>query len=390
MTLRPDGPFNTPANWGNMTEMQKTIQLFRPHSRGRFLFRKNRFVIRVIHEDGYEIDVHAPNPGKLLELYLPGTEVLLEKHSNPNRKLPWSLAALRHKEAWVPMVSAAANELAAELAIPALYPDAENLRREVKSGDHRLDLTFSTRGGSSQNRIQSWMAEVKSCSLVEDGVAMFPDAPSTRAYRHVEHLIRLQQSEEISALILFVINHGCPEYFIPNYHNDPQFALKLLAAVNAGVAVRRVVSRSDSQGRTCLVAPPGGEPRLLFSGMEQIIREDSGVLIEISQRSEKDSPWHVTIGGYQEKFGKALRQSAGGKRVRIPVRCTRSSISEIARRFGELLAREAQTGIQHSEPKFRFPHNPLHVRGLNRGIFDLRHRISREQLGDGPLWRGPQ
>ena len=34
------------------------------------------------------------------------------------------------------------------------------------------------------------LLEVKGCSLVKDGVALFPDAPTERGTRHVEEIIK--------------------------------------------------------------------------------------------------------------------------------------------------------------------------------------------------------
>ncbi|AHC14514.1 DNA/RNA nuclease SfsA [Salinispira pacifica] len=377
--------------------MKDAIQLFRPHSRGRFLFRKNRFVIRVIHEEGFETDVHAPNPGKLLELYLPGTEVLLEKHSNPARKLPWSLAALRHGEAWVPMVSAAANSAAAELAVPALFPHASGLRREVKSGDHRLDLAF-------ENGTDSWMAEVKSCSLVEAGAAMFPDAPSIRACEHLELLMELQKSEGIRGLLLFVINHGSPEYVIPNYHNDPRFALTLIRAREEGVSIRSVITRSEDDGRTLLTGDPPAEPGLLLQGVKELVREDAGLILDVEYLPE-EKRWQAGVSIHPGELSRALNKAPkratgrttgpgsatgrGAGRVRIPMRSRASEILQTAQRLHELLDRWAGHASGHASGhafgdaenrQFAFPGNPLHIPQLNRSIFQLRHRISLEQL----------
>lgn len=57
-----------------------------------------------------------------------------------------------------------------------------NAKAEVKVGNSRIDF----QDGNT-------FIEVKGCSLVENGVAMFPDAPTERGRRHLEELIKLKE-----------------------------------------------------------------------------------------------------------------------------------------------------------------------------------------------------
>jgi sugar fermentation stimulation protein A len=68
--------------------------------------------------------------------------------------------------------------------------------------------------------------EVKACSLIEYDVAMFPDAPSERALKHLEELAALSV-QGYQCHVLFVIVHGTPRLFVPNLHTDPLFAAAL-------------------------------------------------------------------------------------------------------------------------------------------------------------------
>jgi sugar fermentation stimulation protein A len=70
------------------------------------------------------------------------------------------------------------------------------------------------------------MVEVKASSLVEYGIAMFPDAPSGRALKHLEELAALCE-QGYRCHVLFVIVHGEPERFIPNLHTDPELSAAL-------------------------------------------------------------------------------------------------------------------------------------------------------------------
>jgi sugar fermentation stimulation protein A len=115
--------------------------------------------------------------------------------------------------------------------------------------------------------------EVKACSLIEYGVAMFPDAPSGRALKHLEELSELS-IQGYHSHVLFVITHSDPAVFIPNLHTDPEFAAALSkfghaailpdggvgdsAGKKAGsgpVTIHAALLRCDSSGRTVLAAP---------------------------------------------------------------------------------------------------------------------------------------
>ncbi|GAB4363610.1 MAG: hypothetical protein Kow009_00120 [Spirochaetales bacterium] len=89
--------------------------------------------------------------------------------------------------------------------------------------------------------------EVKSCTLVEYGVAMFPDAPSTRAVRHLRELADAARAG-YRAHVIFILAHGPVERFIPNLHTDPGFAATL-SQVSPWVQMHAVEIAANSSGR---------------------------------------------------------------------------------------------------------------------------------------------
>jgi sugar fermentation stimulation protein A len=120
------------------------------------------------------------------------------------------------------------------------------------------------------------LIEVKACSLIEYGTAMFPDAPSERALKHLEELAELSRGG-YTCHVLFVIVHGKPGVFIPNLHTDPAFAAALsclgraadppkdtdmnaergrteTAAGKGPVLIHAALLRCNSKGRTKLAA----------------------------------------------------------------------------------------------------------------------------------------
>jgi sugar fermentation stimulation protein A len=91
------------------------------------------------------------------------------------------------------------------------------------------------------------LLEVKSVTLVEDGVALFPDAPTVRGRTHLEHLIAARR-RGVAAAILFVIQRADVRAFAPNQEADPKFSAALRLAVRAGVRVSALRCCVDAMG----------------------------------------------------------------------------------------------------------------------------------------------
>lgn len=97
----------------------------------------------------------------------------------------------------------------------------KNIRREVTYDQSRFDLAFqAVLQGScegKQEEIPAFM-EVKGVTLEENGLAMFPDAPTERGVKHIQELINAHR-EGYEAYILFVIQMKEMEAFTPNKKN---------------------------------------------------------------------------------------------------------------------------------------------------------------------------
>ncbi|MBQ8039531.1 MAG: A/G-specific adenine glycosylase, partial [Lachnospiraceae bacterium] len=78
--------------------------------------------------------------------------------------------------------------------------------------------------------------EVKGVTLENGGEVRFPDAPSQRAVKHVEELVKARQ-DGYEAYVLFVIQMEKVKYFLPNDKTDPKFAKALWEARRQGVNV---------------------------------------------------------------------------------------------------------------------------------------------------------
>lgn len=196
---------------------------------GEFLERPNRF-IAYVNIDGKKETVHVKNTGRCKELLIPGAEVYLEKSDNPNRKTRYDLIGVKKGEMLVNMDSQAPNKVVEEwLKAGGLFPDVMTVRPETVYGNSRFDFYIET----SSERI---FMEVKGVTLEENGVVRFPDAPSERAVKHVEELVKAKE-DGYQVYVLFVIQMEEAKYFAPNVDTHPEFAGALCEAAAKGVQV---------------------------------------------------------------------------------------------------------------------------------------------------------
>ncbi|MFP3091262.1 DNA/RNA nuclease SfsA [Treponema sp. TIM-1] len=209
-----------------------TVRLFTNHREALFVRRPNRFLI-IARDGDEEIPCHCPNPGRLVEFVFPGAKLILEQREAlspepgaPLRRPPakaktgWTAAGIYYRDGVAPLFSSRANKAAEVLILKKIIPGLREIHREFTLGASRFDFLCIDRKGNRH------LVEVKACSLIEYGVAMFPDAPSGRALKHLEELAALR-AEGYSCHVLFVIVHGNPRVFIPNLHTDPAFAAAL-------------------------------------------------------------------------------------------------------------------------------------------------------------------
>lgn len=205
---------------------------------GAFRARPNRFIAQVETEEGLEI-CHVKNTGRCRELLVPGARVTLAVADNAARKTRCDLVAVEKGSLYINMDSQAPNRAAGE-ALPRLFPGLTLLRPETKCGDSRLDFYLEAAG-------KNWFVEVKGVTLEEDGLALFPDAPTERGVRHLRELACIARAGG-GAAALFVIQMKGPRAFSPNQKTHPAFAQALCEAREAGVRL---------MAYDCLVTPRG-------------------------------------------------------------------------------------------------------------------------------------
>jgi sugar fermentation stimulation protein A len=235
---------------------------FPPLVRATFLARPNRFRAEIMVE-GVRAAAHVASPGRMTELLLPGRTVWVTPAAAAHRVTDYDLKLVEHDGVLVSVDSRLPNALFAEaLAAGRILADGgyTRLESEVVLGRSRLDFCLSGDSGIC------WV-ECKSVNLVvEDGLALFPDAPTVRGRKHLLELIAAVDAGQC-ALAAFIIQRDDVESFAPHAEADPAFAAALCEAQHRGVDIKAWTCRVDlheivleRQVPLCLGAMPKGGP----------------------------------------------------------------------------------------------------------------------------------
>ncbi|MFD1671056.1 DNA/RNA nuclease SfsA [Agrilactobacillus yilanensis] len=170
----------------------------------RFIDRPNRFVAHCQLLTTNEIvTVHVKNTGRT-SILQPGVTTALVKSDRPNRKTLYDLvAAKKYDQIWINIDSQAPNVVVNEgLTQNDIHlPGIERITKvmpEVQFLDSRVDfMGFGTKS-------EPFFLEVKGVTLVNQGIAAFPDAPTTRGLKHV-HTLEKAIDAGYRAYLFFVI-----------------------------------------------------------------------------------------------------------------------------------------------------------------------------------------
>jgi sugar fermentation stimulation protein A len=207
------------------------MKLPTPLHSGRLIRRYQRFLADVELPDGTRITVHCPNSGSMLGCSTPGSEVLLSSSASPARKHPftWELAYCDGN--WVGINTSRPNRLVHEGIEQGIITELQGysvIQPEVRYGvSSRIDLLLSR----AEERCY---VEVKSVTLVENGLARFPDSVTERGQKHLRELIAMVEQGH-RAVNLFVVQRGDGERFAPADVIDPVYGRLLRLAAAAGV-----------------------------------------------------------------------------------------------------------------------------------------------------------
>lgn len=184
-----------------------------------FVDRPNRFLVR-LRRNGKTIKAYLPNPGRLQELLLPARPIYVKREkAHKGRKTHYTTLAVKRNGHPIMLHTGHTNLVARHLIEEGKIPRLKNteiLKQEVKAGKSRFDFLLA----KGNKRI---LLEVKSCTLVGERIAMFPDAVTERGRRHIEELAKLSKNG-IKTAIAFIVHWPYVQIFMPDYHTDLEFS----------------------------------------------------------------------------------------------------------------------------------------------------------------------
>ena len=210
---------------------------------GKFISRPNRFIAH-IEIDGREEICHVKNTGRCKELLVPGCRVFVQEFDEAKRKTKYDLIAVLKGETLINMDSQAPNKVFGEWVKSGNYfKDVTLLKAEQKYKNSRFDFYIEAGG-------KKIFAEVKGVTLEEDGIALFPDAPTERGVKHIEELIAAKE-EGYEAVIAFIVQMKGIKLFKPNIKTHAAFGKALKRAENEGVKILCIDCKVSENSLEC-------------------------------------------------------------------------------------------------------------------------------------------
>ena len=210
-----------------------------PLTEGRLIQRYKRFLADVALADGSVVTAHCANTGSMLGCKEPGCRVWLSHSPDPKRKLAWTWELVESDGFVVGIHTGRTNGLVREAIEAGVVPELAgyaSVRAEVPYGGDdgkrsRIDLLLEGHG-----RPPCWVEVKNVTAAVERGVALFPDAVTTRGQKHLREMMDKVAGGE-RAVLFFCVQRGDVHEVRPADAIDPEYGRLLRQAQAAGVEV---------------------------------------------------------------------------------------------------------------------------------------------------------
>ena len=200
--------------------------------KGTLLRRYKRFLSDIELEGGDRVTAHCANPGSMLGLNEPGSEVWLLPARKPGRKLPFSWELIRVGDHLVGINTGRPNGIVEEALRAGQVTELtgyQDLRREVKYGrNSRIDILLR-----DPDRPPCYV-EVKNVHLKRGAAAEFPDSVTARGTKHLAELADMV-SQDARAVMFYLVQRGDCDRFSIAADIDPTYAEALERALARGV-----------------------------------------------------------------------------------------------------------------------------------------------------------
>ena len=203
-----------------------------------FIKRYKRFFADIQNEQGQLMTLHCPNTGSMKNCQVEGSPCWYSLSDNPKRKLPGTLEIVTTSQGNLAGVNTAVpNHLVREAIEADLVPELQGyqqIRSEVRYGEEksRIDLLLE------DHKLGLCYVEVKNVTLdMGAGLAMFPDAVTSRGAKHLRELMTMVAAGH-RAVLFFCVQLTGVERVEVAADIDPAYAQTMTQAIAAGVEVR--------------------------------------------------------------------------------------------------------------------------------------------------------
>lgn len=203
-------------------------------TQGRLIRRYKRFLADVETAAGTVV-AHCPNTGSMLGCAEPGSRVWLRPAAGAQRKLAFTWELVESGGTLVGINTGRSNRLVEEAIAAGAIPELSGYllaRREAAYAGRasRCDLLLEREG-------RLCYVEVKNVTAAVDaGIAVFPDAVSERAVRHLDEMTRVVRASH-RAVLVYCVQRADVHEVRPADTIDPAYGRALRRARSKGVEV---------------------------------------------------------------------------------------------------------------------------------------------------------
>jgi sugar fermentation stimulation protein A len=199
--------------------------------KGHFIQRENLFKA-IVEVDGKPTGCYLPNTGSLAHLLSPETSVFLAPKRTIRRKTAYDLVLVEVNSLLVCVDARVPNKLVYQALKLDQLPEFlgyKEIYPEYKFGLSQFDFLL-------EKEDQKCLLEVKSCTLVQNSQALFPDRPTKRGQLQVQDLVKAF-NKGWRAAFLVIVQREDADCFAPNQAIDPHFSCLLEKAKEQGVEI---------------------------------------------------------------------------------------------------------------------------------------------------------
>lgn len=196
---------------------------------GIFIERVNRFIAHIDIDGKVEV-CHVKNTGRCKEILVKGCKVFVQEFDSKIRKTKFDLISVYKGNRLINIDSQVPNKMFSEwVKLGNLFKDIKVFKSEVFYKNSRFDFYVEYENKKA-------FIEIKGVTLENEGVVLFPDAPTSRGVKHLKELVSARE-EGYEAYVIFIVQMEGVKYFTPNYETHKEFGDILSFCKNNGINI---------------------------------------------------------------------------------------------------------------------------------------------------------